>query len=161
MTTPNERQRLIASIAGLPDALATAIAGLSDAELDARADADPWTIRQVTHHVADSHMNAFIRMKLILTEPRPTLKPYDQDAWARLADTSAMPVEATLALLRGLHARWTRLLESLGEDEWERGGFHPENGDVTLASMLATYARHGDDHVEQIGRIRAALSKGA
>ena len=158
MTSPADRRRLIASIAALPDALAAVVAGLGDAELDARVADDPWTVRQVTHHVADSHINAFIRMKLMLTEPHPTLKPYDQDAWAQLADTQSAPVDATLALLRGLHARWVRLLESLGEGDWSRGAHHPENGEVTLDGMLATYARHGEEHVEQIRRIRQSSS---
>jgi hypothetical protein len=157
MTTSSERQERIARIAALPDALAAVVAGMSDAELDARVDADPWTIRQVTHHIADSHINAFIRMKLMLTEAHPTLKPYDQDAWAQLAD-AAMPVDATLALLRGLHARWVRLLESLGDAEWARGALHPENGEVTIDGMLVTYSDHGEEHVAQIGRIRAALA---
>jgi hypothetical protein len=157
MTTSSERQERIARIAALPDALAAVVAGMSDAELDARVDADPWTIRQVTHHIADSHINAFIRMKLMLTEAHPTLKPYDQDAWAQLAD-AAMPVDATLALLRGLHARWVRLLESLGDAEWARSALHPENGEVTIDGMLVTYSDHGEEHVAQIGRIRAALA---
>ena len=157
MTTSLERRERIARIAALPGALAAVVAGLSDADLDARVPADPWTIRQVTHHIADSHINAFIRMKLMLTEDHPTLKPYDQDAWARLAD-AAMPVDATLALLGGLHARWVRLLESLGDADWRRGALHPENGEVTLESMLVTYSDHGEEHVAQIGRIRAAMA---
>jgi hypothetical protein len=158
MTTPSERRDRIARIAALPGALAAVVAELSDADLDARVAADPWTIRQVTHHIADSHMNAFIRMKLMLTEQHPTLKPYDQDAWAQLADTAAMPVDATLALLGGLHARWVRLLESLGEADWARGADHPENGEVTLEGMLVIYSDHGEEHVAQIGRIRAAIA---
>jgi hypothetical protein len=158
MATPAERKERIARIAALPDALAAFVAGLNDAQLDALGDDDPWTVRQVTHHVADSHMNAFIRMKLMLTEQHPTLRPYDQDAWALLPDTRTMPVDATLALLRGLHARWVRLLESLGDDDWSRGAYHPENGEVTLDGILATYAQHGEDHVAQIKRILARVS---
>ena len=159
MTNANATHRAaqIAQIAALPGELAAVLAGL-DAALDARTAADPWTIRQVAHHIADSHMNALIRTKLILTEQHPTLRPYDQDAWATLAD-AAMPLDATLTLLRGLHARWVTLLEAIGEGDWARGGFHPENGDVTLADILATYAAHGADHITQIGRIRAALGK--
>jgi hypothetical protein len=158
MTTPPERRDRIARIAALPDALAAVVAGLSDADLDTRVASDPWTIRQVTHHIADSHMNAFIRMKLMLTEQHPTLKPYDQDAWAHLADTAAMPVDATLALLGGLHARWVRLLESLGDADCARSEAHPENSEVTIDSMLITYSDHGEEHVAQIGRIRAAMA---
>jgi hypothetical protein len=161
MPTPAERRERIARIAALPDALAAAVASLSDAQLDARSGDDPWTVRQVTHHIADSHMNAFIRMKLMLTETHPTLRPYDQDAWVQLADTAAMPIDATLTLLRGLHARWVRLLESLADDDWARSAHHPESGTVTLDSMLETYAQHGDDHVAQIQRISKSSSEAA
>jgi hypothetical protein len=149
-TTATDRAAQIARIAALPDELAAA--------LDARTPADPWTIRQIAHHVADSHMNALIRTKLILTEQHPTLRPYDQDAWATLAD-AAMPLDPTLGLLRGLHERWVRLFEMMKEEDWARGGFHPENGDVTLGDILESYAQHGTDHLAQIGRIRAALGK--
>lgn len=157
MTTPEQRAERIAKIAALPDALAAVVAGLSDAELDAHSPADPWTIRQVTHHIADSHVNAFIRLKLMLTERHPTIKPYDQEAWARLAD-AALPVDATLILLRGLHARWVRLFESLGEGDWARTAYHPENGEITVDWLLDTYARHGEEHLEQIQRIRQATT---
>jgi hypothetical protein len=117
MATSEQRRERIARIAALPEALAAVVNGLGDAELDARAAADPWTVRQVTHHIADSHVNAYIRMKLMLTEAHPTIKPYDQEAWAGLAD-SALPVDATLSLLRGLHARWIELFEALDESDW-------------------------------------------
>ena len=156
MTTPDDRRGRIARIAALPQELAALVGNLSDEQLDARAPDDPWTARQVTHHVADSHINAFVRTKLILTEDHPTLKPYDQDAWAALADTQAMPVEVSLGLLRGLHARWVRIFESLGPSEWGRGALHPESGEVTIDSMLESYAQHGDDHLAQIRRILAA-----
>src|SRR3712207_4128246 len=156
MTTSQQRRDLIDRIAALPERLAAVVAELDDAALDAHGAGDPWTVRQVTHHVADSHINAFIRMKLILTEQYPTLRPYDQDAWAELPDTSSMPVEASLGLLRGLHARWVWLLEALGEADWDRAGLHPENGDVTLDGMLKYYAQHGEDHIAQVERILAA-----
>ena len=160
MTTPEQRAADIAPIAALPEALAAAVAGLSDAQLDRPADDDPWTVRQVVHHVADSHMNAFIRMKLMLTEQHPTLKPYDQDAWALLADTRSTPVDATLVLLRGLHARWVTLLESLREEDWGRSAHHPESGTVTIDGMLRTYAQHGKDHVAQIRHIQQRAAGG-
>jgi hypothetical protein len=154
MATSEERRDRIARIAALPDTLAAAVMGLNDAQLDARGGDDPWTVRQVAHHIADSHLNAFIRMKLMLTEPHPTLKPYDQDAWALLPDTLATPVDATLALLRGLHTRWVVLFEALPDDAWARTAYHPENGIVTIDGMLKSYAQHGEDHVAQIWRIR-------
>jgi hypothetical protein len=158
MTTPEQRRGRIAMIAALPDALAALVARLDDSRLDARGD-DPWTVRQITHHIADSHINAVIRMKLMLTEQHPTLRPYDQDAWVTLADTRAMPVAATLDLLRGLHTRWVTLLESLGDDDWSRGAYHPENGEVTLDDMLATYSQHGEDHIAQIRRLLAGTAQ--
>jgi hypothetical protein len=157
MFPSTDRQRLLDQIRALPDALAAAVTTLSEPQLDAHTPADPWTIRQVTHHVADSHLNAFVRIKLMLTEEHPTLKPYDQDAWAELADTVTMPVSASLEVLRGLHARWVALFESLPETAWTRSAYHPEQGTVTVGGMLATYAQHGADHLAQIARIRAAL----
>ena len=154
MATSEERRDRIARIAALPDTLAAAVTGLNNAQLDARGGDDPWTVRQVAHHIADSHLNAFIRMKLMLTEPHPTLKPYDQDAWALLPDTLATPVDATLALLRGLHTRWVVLFEALPDDAWACTAYHPENGIVTIDGMLESYAQHGEDHVAQIRRIR-------
>ena len=159
MPTPQQRRQMIVRIAALPELLAAAVATLDDRALDAHGGGDPWTARQVTHHVADSHMNAFIRMKLILTEQHAALRPYDQDAWVTLPDTSSMPVEASLTLLRGLHARWVRLLEALGDDDWSKPGLHPENGEVTLDSMLDYYAQHGEDHIAQIRRILAGAAR--
>lgn len=151
--TDDLRRRRIARLALLPDELAALLGALNEAQLDAPIPDDPWTVRQVAHHIADSHMNAFVRTKLILTEQHPTLKPYDQDAWALLPDTAGMPVDAALAILRGIHARWVRLFESLGERDWARGGLHPEYGEVTLDGILETYARHSDEHLAQMRRI--------
>jgi hypothetical protein len=153
------RHERIARIAALPESLAAAVSGLSEAQLDARSPEDIWNVRQVAHHLADSHMNAFIRTKLIVTEDRPTLKPYDQDAWALLPDTEAMPIEASLGILRGLHARWVKLFESLADGDWGRTGLHPENGEVTVDSILRGYADHGEEHLEQIARILAATAR--
>lgn len=148
----NRRAR-IARLAALPGELAALIAALGEGQLDAPAEGDPWTVRQVVHHIADSHLNAFVRTKLILTEDRPTLKPYDQDAWALLPDTRDMPVEPTLAILSGVHARWVRLFETLAEEQWSRAAHHPEYGPVTIDGILESYAQHSDDHLAQIRRI--------
>lgn len=156
MATRVERQQCIAEIRYLPSLLAASVNDLIDAQLDQRSDVDPWTIRQIVHHLSDSHLNAFIRMKLMLTEDRPTLKPYNQDAWAALPDTTSAPIQAALAILEGLHVRWAVLLEHLGDDAWNRSGFHPENGVITLDDMLESYASHGAEHIAQIKRIRAA-----
>jgi uncharacterized damage-inducible protein DinB len=151
-----ERQERVARIRQLPEQVVAAVQGLNDAQLDTPYRTGGWTVRQVVHHLADSHMNACIRMRLILTEERPTLKPYDQDGWAKLPDAARAPVQSSIALLEGLHERWSTLLESVPESAWSRPAFHPENGDVTLDGLLETYARHGEHHVRQITGLRAA-----
>ncbi len=156
MSTASERQALIASIQDLPSEVEAAVKGLGDAQLDTPGGEGEWTIRQVVHHLADSHMNGFVRMKLTLTEVRPTLKPYDQEEWARLPDSTDAPIEDSLSILRGLHERWTDLLESVAEGDWHRTAIHPEVGEVTLDDLLRTFANHGDNHVEQILRIRSS-----
>lgn len=115
-----------------------------------------WSVQQIVHHVADSHMNSFIRLRLVLTEDHPPLKPYDQDKWAELPDTPAIPIEASLSILRGLHARWVVLFESLTDEQWTRKGYHPDNGDMTPDDMLRNYADHGEIHLDQIRRVLAA-----
>jgi uncharacterized damage-inducible protein DinB len=150
----NERAPLIEKIRSLPDELQSAVQGLDDRQLDTPYRNGGWTIRQVAHHIADSHVNAYIRMKMMLTEKHPTLKPYDQDEWAKLADANGAPLDSSLALVRGLHSRWSTLLESLPEESWSRSAYHPENGEVTLDGMLRSYAGHGAHHVGQIRKLR-------
>jgi hypothetical protein len=147
---------MLARLRQLPAAAEAAVHGLNDAHLDTPCGEGEWTVRQVVHHLADAHMNGFIRMKLILTEEQPTLKPYDQDAWARLCDSTELPVRAALSILAGLHERWSGLLESVPESSWRRSATHPESGPVTLDGLLVTYARHGETHVRQITGLRAA-----
>jgi hypothetical protein len=149
-----DRTQMIEKIRVLPSQLKKAVAGLSDAQLDTPYRAGGWTVRQVVHHVADSHMNAFIRMKLILTEEHPTIKPYDQDAWAVLADSQRVPLAPSFEIIDGIHDRWCRLLESVPDVGWGRSALHPERGEVTLESMLVTYAGHGEKHVEHIMGLR-------
>ncbi|MBI4552853.1 MAG: putative metal-dependent hydrolase [Candidatus Latescibacteria bacterium] len=155
MITPAERRDCIARIQQLPALVEEAVKGLHDDQLNTPYRQGGWTVRQVVHHLADSHLNAFVRMKLILTEDRPTLKPYDQDAWAKLPD-AAMPVASSVSILKGLHDRWTVVLEHVPESGWTRSAFHPEIGEVTLERMLVTYAGHGEHHVGQITGLRAA-----
>ncbi len=112
------------------------------------------TVRQVTHHVPDSHLNAYIRTKLALTEDDPTIKPYFEDRWAQLADTQATPVEVSLALLDSLHDRWVRLLRSLQPEDWKRTFRHPELGAMSLEKNLVLYAWHGQHHVAHITSLR-------
>lgn len=112
-----------------------------------------WTVRQVVHHLADSHMNAVLRLKLALTEPNPTVKPYEEGDWAKLADT-ALPVEPSLALLGGLHLRWSALLEALTPQAWAREWTHPAQGQTYAVDTLAAmYAWHGRHHLAQIRRV--------
>lgn len=154
MNYPQQRAVFIDNIRRLPDQLAAAVAGWTDAQLDARPDPREWSARQIIHHVADSHMNAFIRTKLALAEDKPTIRPYDQEVWAELIDTTQPPIEESLQILRGLHARWVRLWQSLSDEELQRAYFHPGmNAYVTLDEQLATYSQHGLDHIEQISRL--------
>jgi hypothetical protein len=151
-----ERAALIATVAALPERLAALTAGLSEAELTTHFLEGEWTVAQNVHHLVDSHANSYVRCKLIATEDRPTLKPYDQDAWAALPDAQQADIQVSLAILRGLHRRWVQFWGSLPEDAWERAGLHPESGVVTLERMLRTYADHGEGHLDQIRRTLAA-----
>lgn len=135
-----------------PEALARAVATLTDAQLDTPYREGGWTVRQLAHHVADSHMNAYVRFKLALTEANPTIKPYDEAAWAALAD-SALPVQPSLELLRTLHRRWVVLLRAMSDADFQRTLVHPEQGERTLDQMLAVYAWHGPHHVAHVTRL--------
>ncbi len=152
--TSEERRKKIDMIRALPSALEAAVKGLNDKQLDTQYRDGGWTVRQVVHHLADAHMNAFVRMKLILTEGKPAFKPYDQNAWAALPDTTEMPIGVSLEILRGLHDRWSKLLDRVADGEWGRIGVHPERGEVTLESQLNVYAGHGEKHVEHITNLR-------
>lgn len=152
--TTTERKEKIARIRKLPSILMEALRGLRDDQLDTPYRKGGWTVRQVVHHLADSHMNAMIRMKLTLTEEKPPLKGYEQDKWAELPDTK-LPIEHSMMILKGLHDRWTSLLEQVAEKDWSRSGIHSESGNVTLDDLLSTYAKHGEDHVRQITGLRA------
>ena len=145
-----QRRSLIRQVAAAPDALRTATSGLGGAQLDTPYRPEGWTVRQVVHHVADSHMNAYIRFKLALTEDTPTIKPYDEAAWARVADTALTPVDVSLTLLDALHQRWVFLLESLEPGDYSRQLVHPDRGRVTLDWMLQLYAWHGRHHIGHI-----------
>lgn len=150
MLTQSERKEMIDKIRQLPNKLETAVKGLSDAQLDTPVGAGKWTIRQIAHHIIDGNLNAYLRMKFVITEEKPILKPYDQDKWAALIDSKNCPVDASLSIAKGLHERWTQLLESLPESSWTREGIHLENGKVSLDDLLATYSKHGETHLQQI-----------
>jgi uncharacterized damage-inducible protein DinB len=150
MLTRAERNELINRIRQLPGKVEAAVKPLNEEQLGTPYRKDGWTVRQVVHHLADSHMNAFIRVKLLLTEERPTLKPYDQEKWALLSDMAKTPIASSLAILQGVHERWSVLFENLPEASWSRSGLHPETGEVTVESLLSTYSHHGDNHLGQI-----------
>jgi len=145
-----DHESAIATIAALPEKLRAAVEGLSEAQLDTPYREGGWTVRQLVHHVADSHMNSYVRMRLALTEDWPTIKPYDEKLWAQLSDASTAPVEVSLELLTALHERWVLLLRSLTEEQWQRGYVHPENGRQTLAEAAALYEWHSRHHVAHI-----------
>ncbi len=153
--TPEKHAVWIREIAQAPDLLRKATAGLTPAQLDTPYREGGWTIRQVVHHVADSHMNSFIRTKLALTEEVPTIKPYDQKAWATLADVSGVDIGSSLALIEGLHARFVALLSSMRPEDFNRTFMHPENGPTTLDRNLQIYAWHGKHHTAHITSLRA------
>jgi len=151
----DDRTSAIAVLAELPEQLRNAVDGLDSAQLSTPYRDGGWTLRQVVHHVADSHMNAFVRIRLALTEDWPTIKPYDEKAWAMLHDSTA-PVEWSLELIESLHARWVMLLQSLREDQWMRGFRHPESGPTTVELAALIYAWHSRHHVAHITHLRSA-----
>jgi len=152
--TEDRKQAFLDDIARAPANLRAAVKGLSDAQLDTPYRPGGWTVRQVVHHVPDSHLNSYMRFKLALTEDEPTIKPYAEDRWAELADTKATPIGVSLTLLESLHDRWVRLLRSLGPEDWKRTFRHPELGTMTLERTLALYAWHGRHHVTHITGLR-------
>lgn len=151
MLSPQQRREYIRQIEKLPQFLEEALKGISEEKLDLPYREGGWTRRQVVHHLADSHLNAFVRMKLILTETHPTLKPYDQEEWAKLPDSTALPIHSSVAIIRGLHERWAALLKSIPDSAWGRTAHHPESGTVSLDQLLEVYARHGEKHLNHIG----------
>jgi hypothetical protein len=149
----DRRRELIAVIEQAPAALRRAVVGLTDAQMDTRYNA--WTIRQIVHHIADSHLNSYIRFKWTLTEEQPTIKAYHEGAWAALADSRTGAIGPTLTMLEALHQRWVHLLRSMTSEQHARAFIHPETGDrVTLASAVALYAWHGRHHTAQILWVR-------
>jgi hypothetical protein len=153
-TSEEQRSHLIDDIERAPTELRAAVKGLSPAQIETPYREGGWTVRQVVHHVPESHMNAYIRFKLALTEHEPTIKPYEQQLWAELGDVQSTPIEVSLALMDPLHDRWVRLLRSMKADEWKRNFRHPELGVVPLEKNLALYAWHGRHHVAHITELR-------
>jgi uncharacterized damage-inducible protein DinB len=152
--TPEKRRDWTQKIAETPKQMQAAVADLAGKQLDTPYRENGWTVRQVVHHVPDSHLNAYTRFRLALTENEPTIKPYDQGAWAELSDAKTAPIEPSLALLEALHQRWVALIESLADEDFSRRFRHPELGTVTLAEVLGIYAWHGPHHVAHITELR-------
>jgi len=150
------RQEQVDVLRRLPERLRAAVAGLTDSQLDTPYREGGWTVRQVVHHVADSHANSYIRFKLALTEDRPTIKPYDEAAWANLAD-SRMPVNVSLDFTESVHARLTALIDNMSEADFQKTFVHPERGEMTLAGNLALYAWHSRHHTAHIVRLRERM----
>ena len=148
--TDEQRQQLIDQIEQAPAQLRKALAGLTEEQVDTPYRPGGWTVRQVVHHLPDSHMNAYVRFRLALTEDEPTIKPYDQERWATLEDARTAPAELSLSLLESLHRRFVLLLRSLRAEDFARTFRHPEMGVVTLDKYLGMYAWHGRHHIAHV-----------
>lgn len=153
----DDRRRYIDEIEQAPSRLRAAVAGLSNEQLNTPYRPGGWTVRQVVHHMPDSHLNSYVRFRLALTEEAPTIKPYDEARWAELTDAQTAPIEISLALLESLHARWVLLLRSLNPADFARKFQHPELGTVSLDRNLALYAWHGRHHVAHVMSLRERM----
>lgn len=152
-----QREKLIGDIENTPALLRTAVQGLSAEQLDTPYRDGGWTVLQVVHHLPESHMNAYIRFKLALTEDEPVVKPYMEDRWAQLPDAQTTPAEVSLALLDSLHDRFVRTLRAIRPEEWKRAFRHPELGVMPLEKNLALYSWHGRHHVAHITELRKRM----
>lgn len=148
------RAKAIAAIADTAKNLRAAVKGLSDQQLDTPYRPGGWTVRQVTHHVPDSHLNAYIRTRLALTEDNPTIKPYDEAKWAELPDAKSAPVEPSLTMLESVHERWVRLLRAMTPAQFSLPFTHPEHGPRDLDWLVALYEWHGAHHVAHVTELR-------
>jgi len=155
--TPDTRNRHIERISGLPLQMRRAVSGLDEKQLATPYRDGGWTVRQVVHHVPDSHLNAYIRFKWAMTEEAPTIKAYDETAWAALKDSELTPVDVSLTLLESLHPRWTVLLRSLKQEDFQRGFVHPDSGPHDLDWLLGLYSWHGNHHVAHITSLRERM----
>ena len=155
--SPNDRAAQIETLRRLPERLRAAAAGLDDRQLDTPYREGGWTVRQLVHHIADSHANSYVRFKLALTEDWPTIKAYDEAAWAELPEARTLPVEPSLKWIEAMHARWVAMLESMTDSDFEKGFLHPERGRMTLATNLALYDWHSRHHTAHIAGLRARM----
>jgi len=156
--TPEKRETWIGEIAAAPAQFRAAVHGLSEGQFDTPYREGGWTVRQVVHHVPDSHLNAYVRFKLALTEDNPTIRPYEETLWAQLPDTAGTQVGVSLMLLEALHRRWVVLLRAMQEPQWSRTFFHPEQRKaLRLDNTLGMYAWHGKHHVAHITALRERM----
>ena len=153
----DDRRACIERIAEAPARMRAAVAGLNEEQLDTPYRPEGWTVRQVVHHVPESHLNSYTRFKLAITEDEPTIKPYFEDRWAKLDDARQAPIALSLDLLEALHGRWVWFLRSLKPEDWKRTFRHPELGVVTLDKNIALYSWHGQHHVAQITSLRERM----
>ncbi|MCU0453362.1 MAG: putative metal-dependent hydrolase [Bacteroidetes bacterium] len=150
----DERTALIRQIEEAPERLAQAVAGLTEIQLDTPYRDGGWTVRQVVHHLADSHMNAYIRFRLAVTEDNPTVKPYNEKRWSELIDSRTAPIDLSISIIEALHARWAMMLESFTSADFERRVQHPENGPMDVDRLLQLYAWHGRHHCAHVTELR-------
>jgi uncharacterized damage-inducible protein DinB len=155
--TAEQKKQYLNDIEQTPARLRTAVRGLSDEQLNTPYRDGGWTVRQLAHHVPDSHMNAYIRFKLALTEDEPTIRPYMEDRWAELPESKQAPIDVSLALLDSLHQRWTMVLRNIPDADWKRTFRHPEMGLLSLEKTLALYAWHGRHHVAHVTTLREKM----
>ena len=153
----DDRRSLIDTIEETPKHMRAAVAGLAEKQLDTPYRSEGWTVRQVVHHVPESHMNSYLRFKLAITEEEPTIKPYFEDRWAELDDARQAPIALSLDLLDSLHGRWVWFLRSLKDEDFERTFRHPEMGIVSIDKNIALYAWHGRHHVAHITSLRERM----
>ena len=150
--------RWIKEIESLPEKLFEAVKGLNKDQLQTQYRPDGWTVQQVIHHIADSHLNAYIRFKLALTEDKPIIKPYDEALWAKLPDSRLVDVNVSIELIKSLHKRWTTLLKELSEEELEKEFLHPESGMKNLKETICHYSWHGNHHLAHITSLKKRMS---
>jgi uncharacterized damage-inducible protein DinB len=152
-----ERRAAVDALAAAPRQLRQAVTGLTDAQLDTPYRPGGWTVRQLVHHVADSHMNAYTRFRLALTEENPTIKPYDEAKWAELEDARTLPIDVSLSLLDLMHERLVVMLRSTPDDAFQRSVMHPENGPMTMDNLLGMYSWHGRHHTAHVTALRERM----
>jgi len=159
--TDQQKATFLDDIEQTPARMRAAVRGLSEGQLDTPYRDGGWTVRQVVHHVPDSHMNSYVRFKLALTEQEPTIRPYMENLWAELPEAKTAPIELSLTLLESLHKRWTIALRGMAPSEWKRTLRHPEIGVLSLEKMLALYSWHGRHHVAHITSLREKMGWGS